>query len=72
MTRLLEKALLQINELPPEQQDAIASLILDEISDDRRWDNAFANSQQKLSQLADKVRSDIQAGRTKKLGFDEL
>lgn len=62
MTQLLEKALQEVSKLPPEKQEAIASVILEELEDERRWDEAFAASQDKLAQ---KVRGDIKAGRFK-------
>ncbi|MCY3682678.1 MAG: hypothetical protein OXH16_14855 [Gemmatimonadetes bacterium] len=70
MTQLLEKALQEVSKLPPEKQEAIASVILEELEDDRRWDEAFAASQDKLGKLAQKVRSDIKAGRFKKMGTE--
>ncbi len=72
MPQLLEKALHEVSKLPPEKQEAIASIILEELEDERRWDEAFAASQDKLAKLAQKVRDDIKAGRFKKMGFDEL
>ncbi len=72
MTQLLEKVLTEIYKLPPERQDAIASIILEELEDERRWDKTFAESQDQLTKLAQKVRADIKAGRVKKMGIDEL
>ena len=72
MTQLLEKALAEVYKLPPEKQDTIAAVILEELEDERLWDQAFAESQDKLAQLARKVRADIKAGRIKKMGIDEL
>lgn len=72
MTQLLEKAIAKVHKLPDVQQDEIATIILDELADELQWDIAFANSQDKLASLADRVRSDIKAGRVRKLGFDEL
>ena len=72
MTQLLEKALTKVHKLPPEKQDTIAVLILEELDDEQRWDAAFAESQDKLAQLALKVRADIKDGRIKKMGTDEL
>lgn len=72
MTQLLEKVLTEVYKLPPEKQDAIAAVILEELEDERLWDKAFAESQDKLAQLASKVRTDIRAGRIKKMGIDEL
>ncbi len=72
MTQLLEKVLTEVYKLPPEKQDTIAALILEELDDEQRWDAAFAESQDKIAQLARKVRADIKAGRIKKMGIDEL
>lgn len=72
MTQLLERALTEVYKLPPEKQDAIAAVILEELEDEQRWDAAFAASQDKLAKLAQKVRTDIKAGRVQKMGFDEL
>lgn len=72
MTHLLEKVLIEVYKLSPEQQDAIAAIILEELEDEQRWDKAFAESQDQLTQLAQKVRADIKAGHVKKMGIDEL
>ena len=72
MTQLLEKVLTEVHKLPPEKQDAIAAVILEELEDAQLWDKAFSESENKLSQLAQKVRTDIKAGRIKKMGIDEL
>ncbi|MDE0186606.1 MAG: hypothetical protein OXP71_14300 [Candidatus Poribacteria bacterium] len=72
MTQLLEKALIEVYKLPPEKQDTIAALILEELDDEGRWDAAFSESHDKLAKLALKVRTDIKAGRIKKMGIDEL
>jgi len=57
---------------PDSEQDAIAALILDELADDRRWDEAFAGSQDRLAEFAAKVRRDIAGGRDRDVGIDEL
>ena len=72
MTQLLEKALAEVTRLPDPDQDAIAALILDELADERQWDEAFARSQEELGRLADRVRQDIRAGRVRNVGIDEL
>ena len=72
MTQLLERAIDEARKLPTSEQDAIASLILEEIADERRWDEAFAGSQSQLARLAEKTRADIRAGRVRDLGIDEL
>jgi hypothetical protein len=72
MTNLLEQAIAEIQKLPDSDQDAIAALILEEIADEQRWRATFANSQDQLARLAEKARADIQAGRVRESGFDEL
>jgi len=62
MTQLLEQALTEVKKLPEPEQDAIAALILDELSDERRWPESFDRSQDQLTRLAAKVREDIRAG----------
>ncbi len=61
-----------VYKLSPERQDAIASIILKELEDERRWNKTFAESQDQLAQIAQKVRADIKAGRIKKMGIDAL
>ncbi len=72
MTQLLEKALIEVYKLPPELQDFIAAIMLEELEDERRWDKTFAESQDLLAQLAEEARADIKAGRVKQMGIDEL
>ena len=72
MTQLLEQALAEVRKLAEPEQDAIAALILEELADERRWDEAFARSQEPLARLAAKVREDIRAGRVRGVGMDEL
>ena len=72
MTPLLEQALSEVGKLPVTEQDAIAALILEELADEQRWDEAFARSQEPLARLAAKAREDIRAGRVQRIGMDEL
>jgi hypothetical protein len=72
VTKLLKQALAEVEKLPAPEQDAIASLILDEVVDEQRWDEAFAQSQEQLGKLAEKVRADIRSGKVADMGIDEL
>jgi hypothetical protein len=72
MSKLLEQALAEIYKLSEPEQDIIAAVILDELADEQRWDEEFAQSQEELARLADKARQDLKAGRGRKTGFDEL
>jgi len=38
MTQLLEKAITEVYKLSPEKQDEIASIILEELEDEKRWE----------------------------------
>lgn len=51
MTELLEKAISKLKALPTEEKNAIASLILDELEDDQRWEESFASSADMLAKL---------------------
>src|SRR5688500_11267205 len=53
MTKLLEDAISKVRQLSEAEQDAIARIVLDEIESERRWDEMFARSPEKLSVLAD-------------------
>ena len=72
VTQLLQRALNEAQTLPAAEQDAIAAIILEELADERRWDAAFAISQDRLSRLAEKVRRDVAAGSVRETGIDEL
>lgn len=58
MTKLLETALAEVQKLSDQKQDAIASLILDELMDESRWEDSFSKSQDALAKLADKAQAD--------------
>jgi hypothetical protein len=70
MTRLLQEAFAQMEKLPETEQDAIASLVLEELADEARWQEAFARSQDQLASMAAKVRDDIREGRVRNAGWD--
>ncbi|HEY0257126.1 MAG TPA: hypothetical protein VGC39_06770 [Candidatus Methylacidiphilales bacterium] len=57
----------RVNALPPEEQDAVAALILEEIESEKRWDDLFASSQGKSARLAEQAIAEYKAGKTKPL-----
>jgi hypothetical protein len=61
MTALLEKALSRANSLPPEGQDALAFLILEEIESEKCWSELFTGSQSELSKLAQQAIAEYQS-----------
>ena len=63
MTTLLQQAVAEIEQLPPEQQDAIASRFLAEIEDEKSWKARFAaTTDDQWDSLAAMVRQEINAG----------
>ncbi|QCS48974.1 hypothetical protein FEK30_05730 [Picosynechococcus sp. PCC 11901] len=52
MTELLEQAIKHLQSLETEKQDVIATLIMEELEDEAKWDTAFAQSQELLADLA--------------------
>ena len=72
MTEMLEKVVAKIKQLPIEQQDALAALILEEIEDEARWDAAFARSLGVLERLAAEAEEEDRKGLTKEFDPDAL
>ena len=67
MTELLERAITRLQTLPESEQNAIASIILDEIEDERRWDEAFSRSPDILAKLAASAMAEYRAGKAQEL-----
>lgn len=63
MTRLLKKVMERIFALPEDEQDAIAGIILEELEDERRWQETFARTQVGLARLAKAAREEIEKDR---------
>jgi hypothetical protein len=72
MTKLLEEAFAEASKLPEREQDALATVILEELASERRWDQAFANSADLLAQLADQALAEYRAGKTHVLDPEQL
>jgi hypothetical protein len=72
MTELLKRALTELAKLPEQNQDAIAALILEELEDERRWDESFARSADQLAALAREAREERRRGETQPLDPDEF
>jgi hypothetical protein len=67
MTKLLERAVEKMKNLPENEQDAIASIILEELEDEMRWEKAFARSQDVLAKLAQEAIDEERTGKTREL-----
>ena len=72
MTELLQKAFSEASKLPPAQQDAVASLLLEELASERQWDLAFAASATQLEKLAEEALEEHRKGLTQDLDPDSL
>ena len=63
MTTLLQRAVAEMEKLPQEDQDAIASRLLAEIEDERQWAARFAAmSEDQWDRIAAKARQDAETG----------
>lgn len=72
MTELLEQAIEHLKSLDASRQDAIANLIMEELEDEAKWDDAFANSQNLLADLAAEAMVEYNAGQTQVLNPETL
>ena len=68
MTTLLGKALEKVGALPQDEQDTIASLILDSLADEEAWKMRFAAKRDRLRQLAQEALDEDERGETRPLG----
>jgi len=65
MTELLQQAIAQIQKLPPDQQDAIASRLLAELQDEQKWETRFAaTTDDQWDHMAAMVHQEIAKGET--------
>jgi len=74
MSHLMEQAIQKIKQLPEQDQESIASIILQEIESEHRWEELFARpeSADLLSRMADEALAEARAGRARKLDVNEL
>lgn len=72
MTELLQEAFREASKLPDEEQQQLAAWILEELTSERRWGEAFARSADALARLADEATAERRAGKTMVLDPDAL
>ena len=72
MTEQLDQVIARLKALPTDKQDAIATLILEELEDDQRWDESFARSPDLLAKLAAEAMTEYRAGKTQELDPETL
>ncbi len=66
-TKLLEKAFAEASKLTEQQQEALAAWILEELTSERRGEEALDSSSDALAQLADEALVEYRKGRTQGL-----
>lgn len=72
MTKLLEKAITRIKQLPEAEQNVLAGIILEELEDEARWDAAFARSADVLARLAAEAEQQDKTGRSEELDPEKM
>lgn len=70
MTTLLEDALRKVAALPQDEQDAIASQIIETLEDEAAWREKLGRNPEKLRRLAEEAERERRRGETRPL--DEL
>ncbi|MCZ6632962.1 MAG: hypothetical protein O7G87_06110 [bacterium] len=65
MTDLLHQAISEVQKLPSDQQNAIATRILADLKDDQSWTKRFeATTDEQWDRLAELAKGEISAGET--------
>jgi hypothetical protein len=70
MTKSWEDAMRRVATLPKEEQDAMATQIIETLEDEEAWRERLASSPEKWRRLADEARREDQRGETRPL--DEI
>lgn len=70
MTGLLKEALRRVESLPAEEQDAIASRIIETLEDEESWSRSLTRVPQTVRDMAREARDEHRRGETRPL--DEL
>ena len=64
MTELLEKAFAEASNLPEYDQDVLAKALLAELATEEKWNKTFADSEDKLANLADEALAEFERDET--------
>jgi hypothetical protein len=65
MTQALNSAVAEATKLPPDEQDALAAILIEEIASEKRWHQSFAKSENILEAMALEALAEFRAGKTK-------
>jgi len=72
MTKLLEKAFEEASKLSELEQNTLARWLIDEIIAEKKWEKAFAQSEDLLEKLANEALAEHAEGKTKPLDINQL
>jgi hypothetical protein len=72
VTKLLEKAFKEVSKLPEIEQNTIAKWIIEELKMEKKWDQAFAESEDLLDNLSDEAIKLHKSGKTIPLDIEKL
>jgi hypothetical protein len=72
MTKLLERAFKEASKLPEVEQNAFAKWVMEELETERKWEKAFAGSEDILDRLADEALAAHKQRKTKPLSIEKL
>lgn len=72
MTKLLEKAFKKASKLPYVEQNAFAKWVLEELESEKKWEVAFAESEDMLNRLADEAIYAHRRGKAKSMDINKL
>jgi predicted Zn-dependent protease with MMP-like domain len=72
VTDLLKRAFDAVSQLPDDEQDAMAELLLAELASEKKWEERFAKSQDSLSLLAQEALDEHARGETEDLDPESL
>lgn len=72
VTKLLEQAFSEISQLPPEEQDRLATAILEELAAENAFDAKLAATTHLLDPLLRRVQEEDEAGLTQPLDPDAI
>lgn len=59
MNKILKRAIVQLASLPEEEQEAYGLQLLEELENERGWDERFAKSQDLLGAMAAQAREEV-------------
>ena len=67
MTETLAQAIVQAEQLPAVEQQALAAILIEEMASEQRWTRSFAQSADVLESLAADALAEFRVGRTQPL-----